>query len=432
MFRKIPILMGRLLLCLFVFGCVAPGTITKPVEPVQEEGLVISPPDRIIQDVSAQPAHVKFVLAAMVNKMRGNRDDIAEAVFRADGKHAFYDPDFSYDDFALNLTEITGFELRNRTEYQAQLVIEGVCHFEDLFGRHVANYFVADYSIQKDGVTIHKSATALIAPAILNIETYFVPQSSFDGINMNDLSSFMDLYLHAALNAFKMEPTQAEREKREAYEKMSLWKKMVAGENAEAEAYYIMAFCKDRLPPEASLEMKITDKPRNEGNPLFETGYIYDQGWRVMIAGGCFVPDVLRNNFYINLQYSTNPETNPNTICVGSYTNQKNYKNAPKFIIKQKEAPKRSSLDQPKLNPDPPKLNPIESGTVFLNPANKDDARLIQTRLAGLGYYNKKIDGDFGPGSMEALKNFKKDKQMGNNGNWDLKTQKMLFENSGL
>jgi hypothetical protein len=33
---------------------------------------------------------------------------------------------------------------------------------------------------------------------------------------------------------------------------------------------------------------------------------------------------------------------------------------------------------------------------------------------------------------MEALKNFKKDKQMGNNGNWDLKTQKMLFENSGL
>ena len=79
-----------------------------------------------------------------------------------------------------------------------------------------------------------------------------------------------------------------------------------------------------------------------------------------------------------------------------------------------------------------PKLNPIESGSTFLDPRQKSDAKIIQTRLADLGYYNKKIDGDFGAGSKKALKKFRKDNGLGDNSTWDLKTQKILFKNSGL
>ncbi len=79
-----------------------------------------------------------------------------------------------------------------------------------------------------------------------------------------------------------------------------------------------------------------------------------------------------------------------------------------------------------------PKSTPIATGSVFLNPSKKDDARLIQTRLAEMGYYTKKIDGDFGPGSKGALQIFKKDNGLGDNFNWDLNTQKMLFKDSGL
>jgi hypothetical protein len=401
------------------------GSNTKPVKSAQEQGLVISPPDRMIADLSQQPAHIKFVMAAMINKLRGNRDVIPEVVFDSNGKHAFYDPDFTYDGFDLSLVQITGFEVKNQTSKKAQLVMEGIFHFKDLFGRGVTNYFAAEYTVKKGGIVINKSGTALIAPAVPDMEIYYVPKSSFNGVDMKKLSSFMDLYLHATLNAFKMEPTEKERKDKEAFEKLSVWKKMTAGNKVKAEDYYIMAFCKDRLPPEVSLEMKVTSKPEMKGKKLFDTGYVYDQGWRIMIAGGKFCPDALKNNFYVNLLYNTTPGLKPKPINIGTYTNQKNYTDTPDFIIKLKPNKKNPSMAQPKLNP-------IESGSTFLDPRQKSDAKIIQTRLADLGYYNKKIDGDFGAGSKKALKKFRKDNGLGDNSTWDLKTQKILFKNSGL
>ncbi|MCD4719783.1 MAG: peptidoglycan-binding protein [Desulfobacula sp.] len=433
MFRKIPFWIGLLILSLFVCGCVSTTstTSTEPVKPVQEEGLVVSLPDRTFGDMTQQPAHVKLVMAAMVNKLRGSRDTISEVAFDSNGKHAFYDPDFTYGEFDLAAIQVTGFIVKEQTDNQAQLIIEGMFNFVDLFGRGSATYFAADYTVRKNGITINNSGTALIAPGFPDIETYYVPKSSFDGVNMKELTSFMDLYLHAALNAFKMEPTQEERKNKEAYEKMSVWKKMTAGDKVKAEEYYIMAFCKDRLPPETSLEMKVTDKPKMKGKTLFETGYVYDQGWRAMIAGGTFSPDALKNNFHVSLQYNPDPGSKSESICVGGYTNQKNYHDTPKYIIKQKPESKTTSIAQPVPKPKP-KPKPIESGVIFLDPRNKGDARLIQTRLKDLGYYNKKIDGDFGRGSKKALKNFRNDNGLEDNSTWDLSTQKILFENSGL
>lgn len=432
MYKKILFRIRLLILSLFVSGCISTGTTTtgtEPVESAQEEGMVISLPDRTIGDLAQQPAHIKLVIAAMVNKMRGGRDAIPEVVFDSNGKHAFYDSDFTYDEFDLAGIQITGFTVTNQTDNQAQLIVEGIFNFIDLIGRGSATYFAADYTVHKNGITIDNSGTALIPPGFPDIETYYVPKSSFDGINMKEISSFMDLYLHAILNAFKMEPTEEERKNKEAFEKLAAWKKMTASNKVKAEDYYIMAFCKDRLPPEASLEMKVTQKPQMKEKIIFDTGYVYDQGWRVMIAGGTFSPDAIRNNFHVNLQYNTDPESKPKSICIGSYTNQKNYIDRPKFIIKLKEKPKRTSMDQPKPKPKP---KPIESGSIFLDPRHKGNARLIQTRLKDLGYYNKKIDGDFGRGSKNALKNFRKDSGLGDNSTWDLKTQKMLFKNSGL
>jgi len=79
-----------------------------------------------------------------------------------------------------------------------------------------------------------------------------------------------------------------------------------------------------------------------------------------------------------------------------------------------------------------PRLSPIESGTLFLDPSRKEDAVQIQTQLTKTGYYKKKIDGAFGESSKDALKNFRKNNGLGDNPTWDLSTQKMLFKNSGL
>ena len=74
---------------------------------------------------------------------------------------------------------------------------------------------------------------------------------------------------------------------------------------------------------------------------------------------------------------------------------------------------------------------PLGSGQVFLNPANKGDAIAIQRRLAELGHYHMKVDGDFGKGSRRALQSFRAAVGLGNSANWDLETQVRLFQGSG-
>ena len=94
--------------------------------------MVIDLPDRTIADMSKQPAHVKFVLAAMGNKVRGEIHAIPEVTFSPNGEHAFYDPDFTYEDFDLTRIQITGFEVVDQTKNEARLIIEGIFSFEDL------------------------------------------------------------------------------------------------------------------------------------------------------------------------------------------------------------------------------------------------------------------------------------------------------------
>jgi hypothetical protein len=434
MLRKISFGIGLLSLVLFICGCVSTSTTTtaggssaaKPVQAGEKKGLEIRPPAIKIVDLDSQPAHVKFVIAAMINRMRGNRDKIPEVVFAPEGKHAFYDKNFTYDDFRLFAVQITGFKVKKQTKNEAECVIEGIFDFTDLFNRRVADYFAADYTVKHGGITINKSATALIAPSLPDIQVYYVPKSSFKGMNMKEISSFMDLYIHALTNAFTMTPTQEEIKNKQAYEKLSVWKKMVTRVNSKPEDCFIMLFCKDRLPAYASLEMKITDASDTGGTEFFEPLTIDDNGWRAVISGGTFSVNVLNNNFYVNVFYNANPGINPKPVRIGLYMNRKNYANSPGFIVKYE----KGSEKQQQINKQAASA-PIESGSVFLDPRHKGDAKLIQSRLKELGYYTKSIDGKFGPGSRKALEKFKKARGLGNGAVWDLKTQKLLFENSG-
>ena len=425
MYKKILFQIGLIVLSLSIWGCVATtSTNTKHVAPAPEKGLTLSPPDRTIGDLSQQPVHIKLVLAALVNKLRGDRDAIPEVGFDPKGKHFLYDPNFTYDDFDLRFVQITGFEIQNQTDTEAQLAVEGVFNFKDLFGRGAAIYFAAGYTVHKNGVTITHSGTAPVAPAIPDVEVFYVPKSSFSGVDVKGISSYMDLYLHALLHAVVMEPTAEERQKMEAYDKTKTGA-VGSGNGAKPEDCYIFAFCKDRLPWEASLEMKITDQPRMKGKSVFETGYVYDQGWRLMMAGGVFSPHADKDNFYIDVLYNTNPETKPACINIGSYTNRKNDRTTPQYNIKPVGIPMEPAQAQVLAGP-------IESGTLFLDPNKKADAIQIQTRLTQTGHYKKTVDGGFGESSKAALRSFRKANGLGDNLAWDLNTQKMLFKNSGL
>ena len=54
-------------------------------------------------------------------------------------------------------------------------------------------------------------------------------------------------------------------------------------------------------------------------------------------------------------------------------------------------------------------------------------AAKIQARLKELGYYDRRIDGQWGPKSASALATFRQDKGLGANGIWDIATQTALL-----
>lgn len=80
---------------------------------------------------------------------------------------------------------------------------------------------------------------------------------------------------------------------------------------------------------------------------------------------------------------------------------------------------------------EPPSAEKIEDpasmGMPLLNPAVPEDARIIQTRLAELGFYDLPVDGIWGKGSRTALMAFKEENSLGSSDTWDIETQTLLL-----
>ena len=75
---------------------------------------------------------------------------------------------------------------------------------------------------------------------------------------------------------------------------------------------------------------------------------------------------------------------------------------------------------------------PVSGGNTLLNPAIPKDARMIQTRLAEIGFYEMPIDGIWGKGSRTALMAFKEKNSLGSSDKWDNETQTLLFRETKL
>ncbi len=73
--------------------------------------------------------------------------------------------------------------------------------------------------------------------------------------------------------------------------------------------------------------------------------------------------------------------------------------------------------------------DPFATGSVALNPANRLGAKIIQSRLAELGFYKAEIDGIWKKHSKAALKAFKESRGLRYATRWDMNTQKALFQN---
>jgi hypothetical protein len=74
---------------------------------------------------------------------------------------------------------------------------------------------------------------------------------------------------------------------------------------------------------------------------------------------------------------------------------------------------------------------PFATGEISLHPSNPLAARIIQTRLAELGFYKDRVDGVWKGHSRKALKEFKEAHGLKYALQWDINTQKALFAGTG-
>lgn len=74
---------------------------------------------------------------------------------------------------------------------------------------------------------------------------------------------------------------------------------------------------------------------------------------------------------------------------------------------------------------------PLSEGLVLIQPSSSIGAKIIQNRLARLGYYTREIHGHWDKHSKTALRRFKKNHGLPDTPAWDLAVQKRLFQSPG-
>ena len=413
----------------FLYACVT----TKPSRQTVSEPAIpqMEAPPRFLANLDEAAPDVKLVLGFLAGQLRGRGEPFDGIFLDPSGDNQIIPEDFLNQGFSLSMIEIAGFQAKKINDERAEAFIEGYFQFNDMIGRMISYYFAAVYSLTPEKLTLH-SSSAIPMPSLSPVlETYFVPVSAFESVPLEDFNSFLDLYLFAQLYAVPMQPTPEERQAYEARKNMSFMARLTKGtKKAVKDDYYIMVFCMSGLSPNASLEMKITKKETPAGKSLAEPVYLYWKNWRVLIAGANFDPHAQDKEFYTHVLYTLDPGSGKDPVLIGTFANQKNFEpprsTSARFkVIKRRGTPVKPIKQEKEKNKDP-----LESGSIFLDPSQQTDARAIQEKLAQLGYYHMKVDGKFGKGSRKALEKFKIDYNLGHNGNWDLATQKVLFKKS--
>jgi len=387
----------------FLAGCVSGGL--KKITRTNKPAMKIVLPDRIFTSSKSTPIEIKMVCAAVINNLR-HRGKTPFVKFSPDAKEQLQEIEFNYEGFDVTNIDITGFEAKQIEKKKTEGILEGVIHFKDFVNRRASTYFATKYNKTPKGITINKAGITIIPPVFPRLEAYFVPMEAFEN-NETVAQSYLEMYAFALGNSIDMTPTEEDIQAYQAYQSLPFMKKITARSKSKKMKTAVMIFCLDRLSSSSKFDVSVSEGSYKD---IVEPIYINADGWPVTIVSGEFYPDSWNTTFDAKVYY-TPPEQKK--ILIGKFSNQKDYS-------KYQVAKNTDSNDA--------NQGPIASGSVFLNPSVKKDAKLIQQRLGELGYYNMTVDGAFGKGSKKSLQKFKKENNLNDDSNWDIKTQKELFK----
>jgi hypothetical protein len=187
--------------------------------------------------------------------------------------------------------------------------------------------------------------------------------------------------------------------------------------------FAFLAFCMDRISPLGRFSMTVCDNPDGSGMSGIEPEYlVFDDGFTIGLLQAKGDLFDAKSKFYIQAHYAKDDSAAP-PVKVALFSSLKFMDQLSTLAsppggewIQAKKTQARETKSSE---------NPIEAR--FLDPKNKDDAKLIQQALKDLGYYKGKIDGLFGKGSLRALQLFRKSAMGKDAPQWDMETQNRLF-----
>ncbi|BDQ38372.1 hypothetical protein SYK_27320 [Pseudodesulfovibrio nedwellii] len=301
--------------------------------------------------------------------------------------------------------------------------VAGVIHLFDSNERIATLQYLAQYTVQKDKISITQCLAATSSPSKMTLEVYMIPYETFlQAVPIESRGDWGAVYHAAKTYGFNPQRDQAKIDK-----------------------YLVMTFVKNRLPADAKFEVIMSDRKKaqwqRDNLAKKQESYLDYDGWRVHMFAAKFNPSSLRDRFYNNYYYTPGSgiaQDLRERNHVARY-NSKPSASGPSAPIKSAVAPPvPTSTPRPQTayapTPTPQTGSgegPYGRGTAFLNPVFPEDVKAMQVRLRDLGYYKGKIDQNWGPITRQALDNFAV-KYGFPKGQWSLGLQKALFKGTGL
>ncbi|MFP4169059.1 MAG: peptidoglycan-binding domain-containing protein [Desulfonatronovibrionaceae bacterium] len=404
-----------LILSCLAFGCSSLQKLKQPRTEFTQAPFELQAPSVRMRALKDLPADINLVTAAVIKKMRRESGSIRGVKFASSQSFSTLDSDFDYQGLAVTKITLVDHWARPAGNGAFKAKLRGVLEFSDTLGRRALMDYLVHYEFTRKNVVIDKARVLPVAPIFPNAQAFFIPADKLKRIASGP-TDFATFYTRVVEGALALTPSAEEIQNRQAQKQKGFWGRLAHSSGKERENIYMVIFVMDRLTPDAKLDVVVTEQLYDK-NTLIKAAYMDFSGWRAAVFGGKFALDL--DKFYTKVHYKPAKGVLPqgkDKVLIGLFCSEKNY--GDNIAGEYKEA---NSVTE----------GPLAAGHRVLQTSSRDDAAVIQSRLAELGFYSMKVDGLWGPGSRAALKRFQMNRGLSPDGKWGVATQMKLFAGTG-
>jgi hypothetical protein len=411
-----------------MIGCKTPQDLLgmNEVSPQPTVAEIAAENNASVVPVKKLPGQTQAVLGALLSALRGEKTMAKNVSFDPKGMHEIGDPDVEWKYYGVAAIEIDIDIVVPENKTTSLGILRGVFNFVSDIGQKRSEFFYANYTItNKRKLVITESATGPVYPDFPSVTCFIVDNEALMQ-SAPMLTSFRALYLFALDNSYNMFATPEETAKKAEFDQLSFFDKMKSSgllHNPVDGKFAVLVFMMDRISPTARFEIKMNGSKTGVGlcptDPLY---LLFDEGYAMgMYQGEGKIMDT-RSPFYVHAYYMKEDVEGAKRERIARFSSEKIFALDVLSTTPGSEWV-TNSLEESSF----PNTRKTTGLSRLLDPRNRDDARLIQQTLKDKGYYKSKVDGLFGKGSQKALFEYKKEEMGQENNQWDMATQRHLF-----